>query len=71
MSNQKEILDFLKGFPKRWWSTKEIHRSFEKEIKENLNYKCISRMVHCLYKWRLLERKRDKNEKYGFLYRLI
>ena len=70
MSNQKDLLDYLRGLPKKWWSCKDLHELFCQE-NDDLNYKCISRMMSKLYKWNLLKRKNDKDQKHGYLYKLI
>jgi len=70
MSNQQELLDYLRGLPRKWLSTKEIHKIYQEEY-GILNYKCISRIMSKLYNWDLLERKKDKGQKHGYLYRLV
>ena len=70
MSNQKDLLVYLRGLPKQWWSCKDLHKLFC-EDNADLNYKCISRMMSKLYQWNLLKKKKDKNQKHGYLYKLI
>ena len=70
MSNQYDLLDYIRGLPDKWFTCKEIHTSYSNEERE-LNYKCVNRMISKFYDWGLLERKKDRNERHGYMYKLV
>lgn len=69
MSNQQDLLDYLRGLPNEWFTCKELHEQYTKEERD-IGIRCITRMVSKLHNWGILDRKKDNFQKHGYEYKL-